>query len=122
MSVLISLLFGCVLVISTMAQEGAVKATAGGSSRTLQPWLLGLTAVVVFLFIVFVLLIVNRVWCTKQRHGYNEDILEHKSTEINAYENRSMELDEEDEKGKTKLTENKKAKWEESEEQTITAM
>uniref|UniRef100_A0A803KFT6 Uncharacterized protein n=1 Tax=Xenopus tropicalis TaxID=8364 RepID=A0A803KFT6_XENTR len=41
----------------------AERASSGGNSYALQPWLLGLTAVVVFLFIVFILLIVNRLWC-----------------------------------------------------------
>uniref|UniRef100_A0A8C3SQ49 Uncharacterized protein n=1 Tax=Chelydra serpentina TaxID=8475 RepID=A0A8C3SQ49_CHESE len=36
-------------------------------SRMLQPWLVGLTAVVVFLFVVVVLMIINRVWCYKKR-------------------------------------------------------
>lgn len=35
----------------------------------MKPWLVGLTAVVVFLFIVFVLLLANRVWCSKARWG-----------------------------------------------------
>ncbi|KAK0681655.1 SIM24 protein, partial [Pygoscelis papua] len=35
---------------------------AGTGPKELQPWLIGLTAVVVFLFIVFVLLLVNRLW------------------------------------------------------------
>ncbi|KAF1576098.1 Small integral membrane protein 24, partial [Eudyptes moseleyi] len=35
---------------------------AGTGAKELQPWLIGLTAVVVFLFIVFVLLLVNRLW------------------------------------------------------------
>lgn len=33
----------------------------------MKPWLVGLTAVVVFLFIVFILLLVNRLWCSKER-------------------------------------------------------
>uniref|UniRef100_A0A8D0FU53 Uncharacterized protein n=1 Tax=Strix occidentalis caurina TaxID=311401 RepID=A0A8D0FU53_STROC len=33
----------------------------------LQPWLIGLTAVVIFLFIVFVLLLVNRLWQMRMR-------------------------------------------------------
>uniref|UniRef100_A0A452QAI6 Uncharacterized protein n=1 Tax=Ursus americanus TaxID=9643 RepID=A0A452QAI6_URSAM len=32
-----------------------------------KPWLVGLAAVVGFLFIVFVLMLVNRVWCSKVR-------------------------------------------------------
>ncbi|XP_076775384.1 small integral membrane protein 24 [Arvicanthis niloticus] len=37
------------------------------SERRLKPWLVGLAAVVGFLFIVFILLLVNRVWCSKGR-------------------------------------------------------
>ncbi|XP_010633402.1 small integral membrane protein 24 [Fukomys damarensis] len=37
------------------------------TERHLKPWLVGLTAVVVFLFIVFVLLLANRIWCSKAR-------------------------------------------------------
>ncbi|XP_060227158.1 small integral membrane protein 24 [Meriones unguiculatus] len=37
------------------------------SERRLKPWLVGLAAVVGFLFIVFVLMLVNRVWCSKAR-------------------------------------------------------
>uniref|UniRef100_A0A8B9EXR6 Uncharacterized protein n=1 Tax=Amazona collaria TaxID=241587 RepID=A0A8B9EXR6_9PSIT len=33
----------------------------------LQPWLIGLTAVVVFLFIVFILLLINRLWKLRMR-------------------------------------------------------
>ncbi|KAL6063159.1 hypothetical protein STEG23_037811 [Scotinomys teguina] len=33
----------------------------------LKPWLVGLAAVVGFLFIVFVLMLANRVWCSKPR-------------------------------------------------------
>ncbi|NWW30387.1 SIM24 protein, partial [Panurus biarmicus] len=35
---------------------------AGTGPKVLQPWLIGLTAVVVFLFVVFVMLLVNRLW------------------------------------------------------------
>lgn len=42
-----------------------MKSTASGSHQ-LQPWLVGLTAVVVFLFIVFLLMIINRVLCYKK--------------------------------------------------------
>lgn len=37
------------------------------SERRLKPWLVGLAAVVGFLFIVFILMLVNRVWCSKSR-------------------------------------------------------
>uniref|UniRef100_A0A8C9PHS0 Uncharacterized protein n=1 Tax=Spermophilus dauricus TaxID=99837 RepID=A0A8C9PHS0_SPEDA len=35
--------------------------------RQLKPWLVGLAAVVGFLFIVFVLMLANRIWCSKAR-------------------------------------------------------
>lgn len=35
----------------------------------MKPWLVGLTAVVVFLFIVFVLMLANRIWCSRRRWG-----------------------------------------------------
>ncbi|XP_049644163.1 small integral membrane protein 24 [Suncus etruscus] len=38
----------------------------------MKPWLVGLTAVVVFLFIVFILLLVNRLWCSKERPADEE--------------------------------------------------
>ncbi|NXI48669.1 SIM24 protein, partial [Galbula dea] len=40
---------------------------AGTGPKELQPWLIGLTAVVVFLFIVFVLLLINRLWQIRMR-------------------------------------------------------
>ncbi|XP_053514123.1 small integral membrane protein 24 isoform X2 [Artibeus jamaicensis] len=40
---------------------------AEAQGRRLKPWLIGLAAVVGFLFIVFVLLLVNHVWCSKRR-------------------------------------------------------
>ncbi|XP_074933789.1 small integral membrane protein 24 [Phalacrocorax aristotelis] len=45
------------LVLTTTAQG-----QAGTGPKELQPWLVSLTAVVVFLFIVFVLLLVSRLW------------------------------------------------------------
>ncbi|XP_014804486.1 PREDICTED: small integral membrane protein 24 [Calidris pugnax] len=50
------------LVLVATAQGQAVT-----SSTVLEPWLLGLTAVVVFLFIVFVLLLMNRLWRIRMR-------------------------------------------------------
>ncbi|XP_074834554.1 small integral membrane protein 24 isoform X3 [Carettochelys insculpta] len=54
------------LVSSSWAQDGAVQGTIVGS-QALQPWLVGLTAVVVFLIIVVVLMIINRMWCHKKQ-------------------------------------------------------
>ncbi|XP_058513980.1 small integral membrane protein 24 isoform X2 [Ochotona princeps] len=56
---------GTLLVLVALLLTPAEAQQARG--RRLKPWLVGLTAVVVFLFIVFVLLLVNRVWCSKAR-------------------------------------------------------
>uniref|UniRef100_A0A8C3CNA0 Uncharacterized protein n=1 Tax=Cairina moschata TaxID=8855 RepID=A0A8C3CNA0_CAIMO len=51
-----------------------------------QPWLVGLTAVVVFLFIIFVALLANRFWLEKA-----------------AYSNAAADRDSEDERERNKL-------------------
>ncbi|XP_053177755.1 small integral membrane protein 24 [Scomber japonicus] len=56
----------CVLLsaISCSAHEGVrtgIQVPAGSQTVTLQPWLVGLTAVVGFLFIVFTILILRRL-------------------------------------------------------------
>ncbi|XP_071655846.1 small integral membrane protein 24 isoform X2 [Patagioenas fasciata] len=56
------LLFLVLLVLAA-----PVRGQAGTGPKVLQPWLVGLTAVVVFLFIVFVLLLVNRLWQIRMR-------------------------------------------------------
>ncbi|XP_045444994.1 small integral membrane protein 24 isoform X1 [Pipistrellus kuhlii] len=48
----------------------------------LKPWLTGLAAVVGFLFIVFVLLLVNRVWCSKRRAEDDEAMLRMETSPI----------------------------------------
>ncbi|KAM9621613.1 small integral membrane protein 24 isoform 1-T1 [Morphnus guianensis] len=50
------------LVLAATAQG-----QAGAGPKELQPWLISLTAVVVFLFIVFVLLLINRLWQIRMR-------------------------------------------------------
>ncbi|XP_078010148.1 small integral membrane protein 24 isoform X1 [Phascolarctos cinereus] len=60
------------------------------SERTLQPWLVGLTAVVVFLFIVFVLMLANRFWCSKERSHDEEEEFEKDQAEPNPHENIQM--------------------------------
>ncbi|XP_030365663.1 small integral membrane protein 24 isoform X3 [Strigops habroptila] len=50
-----SLLVLLVLAATAQGQDGT-------GPKELQPWLVGLTAVVVFLFIVFIVLLVNRLW------------------------------------------------------------
>ncbi|KAF4798485.1 small integral membrane protein 24 [Turdus rufiventris] len=58
-----------VLVLLVLAATTQGQTDTG--PKVLQPWLIGLTAVVVFLFIVFVVLLVNRLW--KLRRHRKED-------------------------------------------------
>ncbi|NXD71828.1 SIM24 protein, partial [Eolophus roseicapillus] len=44
-----------------------IPGCSGTGPKELQPWLVGLTAVVVFLFIVFILLLINRLWKLRMR-------------------------------------------------------
>ncbi|XP_068029809.1 small integral membrane protein 24 [Anomalospiza imberbis] len=55
------------LVLASTAQG-----QAGTGPKVLQPWLIGLTAVVVFLFIVFVVLLVNRLWNLRKKRKEND--------------------------------------------------
>ncbi|XP_019345460.1 small integral membrane protein 24 isoform X2 [Alligator mississippiensis] len=84
-----------------MAPTGAVKSTASGSHQ-LQPWLVGLTAVVVFLFIVFLLMIINRVLCYKKHRDEEDTQGQQTDTRLtpNGYENHALqEQPEEQEEG-----------------------
>ncbi|KAM4883796.1 small integral membrane protein 24 [Sylvia borin] len=49
-----------------------VQGQAGTGPKVLQPWLIGLTAVVVFLFIVFVMLLINRFWNLRRHRKEND--------------------------------------------------
>ncbi|KAM4049803.1 small integral membrane protein 24 [Anomaloglossus baeobatrachus] len=118
------IILGVLLVISTNAQQGDRQNSSSSGSAGLQPWLLGLTAMVVFLFIVFILLIINRVWC-KKRKNIDEEENKKERVNMNVYDNAG--LDEEELEGKLKEhEENTKAKgrWveEESKESKVTAM
>ncbi|KAM6041665.1 small integral membrane protein 24 [Chlamydotis macqueenii] len=53
------------LVLFVLA--ATARGQAGTGPKVLQPWLIGLTAVVVFLFVVFVLLLANRLWQIRMR-------------------------------------------------------
>ncbi|KAM4708297.1 small integral membrane protein 24 [Discoglossus pictus] len=110
-------LFGLMLAASSMAQKDSVRASSGGGSKALQPWLLGLTAMVVFLFIVFVMMIVNKLWCTKKKNEYNEEAAEKERAEMNVYTNDALE---EEEEKKEEQKEKVKAKLDE--EPKVTAM
>ncbi|XP_047387717.1 small integral membrane protein 24 [Sciurus carolinensis] len=55
---------GTLVVLSTWLLS---PARAQAAERHLKPWLVGLAAVVGFLFLVFLLMLANRVWCSKAR-------------------------------------------------------
>ncbi|XP_040191105.1 small integral membrane protein 24 [Rana temporaria] len=119
MTVLNTLLFGLLLAVCTTAQKDGSRASS--SSKVFQPWLLGLTATVVFLFLVFSLMIINRLFCKKKKNEFEEENKERVT--MNVYDNVILD-DEETATDKKIVTEEmKKAKWDnEKEEQKITAM
>ncbi|XP_004595999.2 small integral membrane protein 24 isoform X1 [Ochotona princeps] len=94
---------GTLLVLVALLLTPAEAQQARG--RRLKPWLVGLTAVVVFLFIVFVLLLVNRVWCSKARAQDEEQ------TSINMEDSvyQDARLSGEPKKGKKEKKKEKKA-------------
>nr|KAF6482152.1 small integral membrane protein 24 [Molossus molossus] len=57
------------------------------TERRLKPWLTGLAAVVGFLFIVFVLMLANRIWCSK---GSTEDEESMFRMETNLYQDTEL--------------------------------
>ncbi|XP_067824804.1 small integral membrane protein 24-like [Heptranchias perlo] len=81
------------LISAVHAQDGGAKAN---TTVGWQPWLVGLTAVTVFLFIVFAALIINRVLCTKKeepdRFGTNLNPDERVAAS-NAYSNLAVNID-----------------------------
>ncbi|XP_044054957.1 small integral membrane protein 24 [Siniperca chuatsi] len=83
----LSFLMLCVLLSATScsANKGVqtgIRLATGSQSVSLQPWLLGLTAVVGFLFIVFTILIVRRL-LRKNREDEEEW----------GYDNKAIEMD-----------------------------
>ncbi|KAM3938930.1 small integral membrane protein 24 [Leptodactylus fuscus] len=109
-TIIIALLF----LVSANAEQGVRQESSNTNKSTgLQPWLIGLTATVVFLFIVFILLIVNRVWCKKKRTETNEEDNNIEQAAMNVYHNDA--LDEEGLEAKLKEHEAKKTKWVEGE-------
>ncbi|XP_057566146.1 small integral membrane protein 24-like [Hippopotamus amphibius kiboko] len=85
------------------------------SERHLKPWLVGLAAVVGFLFIVFVLLLAHRIWCSKARAEDEEKsaLRTHPNPNPSLYE--EVELSKEDKKGKKGEKKAKKEKKAEKE-------
>ncbi|EQB77591.1 deoxyhypusine hydroxylase [Camelus ferus] len=67
------------LALAWRGDEDASRA----SKHRLKPWLVGLAAVVGFLFIVFLLMLANRIWCSKVRAEDEEYTLR---TDTNVYE------------------------------------
>ncbi|KAK1164188.1 PDZK1-interacting protein 1-like [Acipenser oxyrinchus oxyrinchus] len=57
-----------VILLCLLFAVGAAVAQHGKTSpqRVLQPWLTGIIAVVVFLFLVFIAFLVNKVWCEER--------------------------------------------------------
>ncbi|XP_051509934.1 small integral membrane protein 24 [Myxocyprinus asiaticus] len=83
-------IFALILLSASICQAKAGGLRAADTSKvTLQPWLVGLAAVVGFLFIVFVLLIVQRLFFKKDK-----DENEEKEVENHAfYENKAADLE-----------------------------
>lgn len=112
-----TIILGLLFVISANAQQAAQQKSSRAASAGLQPWLLGLTAMVVFLFIVFVLLIVNRVWCKKRRNIDEEEERKERVT-MNVYDNEALDEDGLENKLKEYEGDQKaKGKWEAAEDE-----
>ncbi|KAG7228803.1 hypothetical protein INR49_008581 [Caranx melampygus] len=85
----------CVLLTATScsANKGVktgLQMARGSQSVTVQPWLVGLTAVVVFLLIVFVILIANRLF---RKNRSNEDGWDYeKATELDGGDTKQTSL------------------------------
>ncbi|KAL4634851.1 PDZK1-interacting protein 1-like isoform X2 [Arapaima gigas] len=52
---------------------GAVAAQQGDTKRALEPWMTGIIAVAVFLFLVFVAFLVNKAWCHNSSNEPKEE-------------------------------------------------
>ncbi|KAL2090010.1 hypothetical protein ACEWY4_014698 [Coilia grayii] len=79
MSLRTYVLAGTLLALSiSQAQSGGVKEPSSSTTKTrLQPWLVGLAAVVGFLFIVFVVLIVKRIVYGRDEEEDSESFKNH---------------------------------------------
>ncbi|XP_024595825.1 small integral membrane protein 24-like [Neophocaena asiaeorientalis asiaeorientalis] len=98
MGTLETLLLSALLLSPADAQQA--------SERHLKPWLVGLAAVVGFLFIVFILMLANRIWCSKERAEEEEGSAFRRDPHLNE----EVDLSKEDKKGKKEKE--KKAKKE----------
>ncbi|XP_061046796.1 small integral membrane protein 24-like [Eubalaena glacialis] len=66
------------------------------SERQLKPWLVGLASVVGFLFIIFILMLAKRIWCSKERAEDEEE----SAFRMDPRLNEEVDLSKEDKKGK----------------------
>lgn len=82
------------------------RCLAALGSKQWQPWLVGLTAVVVFLFIVFLVLLANRFWQLRMRRkrGVPEEPQAIGRLEKAAYSNAAADRDSDDERERHKAT------------------
>lgn len=81
------------------AKTGGLRASDTTTTKvTLQPWLVGLAAVVGFLFIVFVVLIVQRLFIKKDK-----DEMEEKEIEELSYKNKAIDLEANEDAKQTSL-------------------
>ncbi|XP_048066869.1 small integral membrane protein 24 [Megalobrama amblycephala] len=83
--------FIILLVSICQAEAGGQRATSDTSKVTLQPWLVGLAAVIGFLFLVFVLLIVQRLFFKKDKDELEEK--EEKEEKHEFYDNKAADLE-----------------------------
>ncbi|XP_004447550.1 small integral membrane protein 24 isoform X2 [Dasypus novemcinctus] len=105
------LVLGALLLSPAAAQQA--------SPPRLKPWLVGLAAVVGFLFIVFVLMLANRIWCSKEREEEEEEGTTFRMEtplyqEVDLSNEAKSTKEEEKEKKKKKKEEKKRAKEGES--------
>ncbi|XP_041086053.1 small integral membrane protein 24-like [Polyodon spathula] len=90
MSLLLQHLACFLLVVSAAAAQQAERVSQSTSgTKTLQPWLVGLTAVVGFLFIVFILLMVRRLFCQEDKSEGDDESSIH-----GGHDNLILELEE----------------------------
>ncbi|KAM6216687.1 small integral membrane protein 24 [Rhynchocyon petersi] len=94
---------GTLLVLAALL---LAPAEAQEAPKRLKPWLVGLAAVVGFLFIVFVLMLANRVWCSKTRREDEEESMV-RMEPCNVYQNEDLSKEEKRERSKGKEPEEK---------------
>ncbi|KAK1152567.1 small integral membrane protein 24-like [Acipenser oxyrinchus oxyrinchus] len=76
------------LVSAAAAQQAGRMSESTSGTKTLQPWLVGLIAVVGFLFIVFTLLIVKRLFYQKDKPEGDDE------SSVDGHDNLTLQLQE----------------------------